>query len=82
MKKVLNEGYDSHPMDGYEEFDRIGEGAAYDVMKLLRSKYPNDVDETAVGRIVNQFQSSLYALVDVGNDDIGIKGFGIKYQPY
>lgn len=84
VKEVLNEGYgyDSSPMSGYEEFGRIGESAAYDVMRQLRSKYSNDVDEEAVGRIIDGFKSTLAALVNVGNDDVGIKGFGINYQSY
>jgi hypothetical protein len=85
VNKVLKEsyGYDAYPQSGYEEFSRIGENYAYEVMKELCTKYKReDIDAECISRIVNQFKDVLWVLVEVGNEYAGIKGFGIKDSQY
>ena len=77
VKKVIKEyGYDAVPYSGYEEYDTIGERAAYWVMDKLRND--SDLDSECIARIIDGFTFALRALVDVGDIDNGVKGFGIK----
>jgi hypothetical protein len=78
VKNVIKEyGYDSNPQSGYECFSEIGERAAYNAMRVLK-QYNCDIDEEALQMVLDGFEHSFRALCDVGNEDVGIKGYGAK----
>lgn len=77
VKKVIKEyGYDAVPESGYEEFNTLGEHAAYWIMNELR-KY-SDLDSECISHIIDGFTLALKTLADVGDIDNGVRGFGIK----
>ena len=78
VKSVIKEyGYDSNPQSGYECFSEIGERAAYNAMSELK-QYKNDIDEEALRMVLSGFKHSFIALCEVGNEDVGVKGYGIR----
>ena len=81
VKKVLKE-YDSSPNSGYEAFMQLGERAAYYVMDLLSKEktHYGKPDEDALFHIKSSFNDNLSVLMDIGDPDFGIKGYGIKNQ--
>lgn len=76
-------GYDStNGRGGYDDIDRLGANAAYNVFVELRKLRGADqeLDNYFIERIIDKFTDNLWALVEVGSEKYG--GLGLSREKY
>ena len=80
---ILEYGYDStNGRGGYDDIDRLGANAAYNVFVELRKLRGagQELDNYFIERIIDKFTDNLWALVEVGSEEYG--GLGLNREKY
>ena len=80
---IYEYGYDStNGRGGYDDIDRLGANAAYNVFVELRKLRGADqeLDNYFIERIIDKFTDNLWALVEVGSEEYG--GLGLSREKY